>query len=483
MPRRHLHGTTPWNAICEGAASFDETNRVGHLMRKTKTTARRLFGATAASTLALSAASLAYAQEMKAFDIEAQPLSSALIEYSEQSDTNVIVPGDLVDGKSAPALSGQMESDEALEKLLDGSGLKYEADTDGSVMIMLASAQQTRARNNSFRLAQTTSAPAARSVRTDDAPAEMQADTIIVTASRREQNLQDAPMSVSVLQPELFVDAGLSSIQDVISYTPGFSFNTSGSGGQTVGRPKGSGSISARGIGQEGFGNISQGVVGVYVDDVQIGNGTISFDGLLADIERIELLKGPQGTLYGATSVGGAIRYVTQKPSLDDVTGRLAADLSHTEEGDLNQIYSGRVSLPIVEDRLGLTVGGYWEDNGGFTDRVGLDGVVTKENADEYESFGVFGDILLKANDRLEFRGRVLHQELEFDDASFISLVRRGRWCDARSPFRRFRTRRRRRSPAHNEKQSLCRNAGVRFRLGDADIDHKLRKIRTRPWY
>ena len=357
----------------------------------------------------------------------------------EQTDIQLLYPYELAETTGINPVVGSFTLREALDAMFEGTAFSAGLTQGGTVTVSLKEHGAVREGNVQGKHVQRSllagisaflfgaeAADLALAQDGDESPEAFAIDTIVVTASRREQSLQDAPMAVAVVQPDRFISAGLTSLQDVISYTPGFTFNTNGSGGQTVGRPKGSGSISARGVGQEGFGNTSSGVVGVYVDDVQIGNSTISFDGLLADIERVELLKGPQGTLYGATSVGGAIKYITRRPSLNEFRGRIAADLSFTENGGLNQIYSGRLSAPLVADRLGVTVAGYWEDDGGFTDRVDSTGVVTREDSDDYESFGVSGDVLFQINDRLDFRARVLHQELEYFDASFISLTDAG---------------------------------------------------------
>lgn len=331
-------------------------------MRQTRTTVRRILGATATSTLALTAATLAHAQEMKAFDIEAQPLSSALIEYSEQSDTNVIVPGNLVDGKAAPALSGEMESDEALKRLLNGSGLKYEADADGSVMIMLASAQQAEQRNGFFRLAQA-DAPAARTVRNDDEPAGMQADTIIVTAQKREQDILDVPISIVAIGGEELDARGIENVLDLSLTVPGLSVADSG--------------VFQRRIYLRGLGNIagSQSLVGIYLDEVPLssGNPSQNFDLRTFDLDRVEVLKGPQGTLYGQGSVGGTIRFITNSPNLKEAEGRINASAYFTEDGAPSQQVQGVANIPLIEDVLAVRVVGSFENVGGWIDQPEID--------------------------------------------------------------------------------------------------------------
>lgn len=362
MPRRHLHGRTPWNAIRDGAASIDATNRVGLLMRHTRTTVRRIFGATTASTLALTVVTLSHAQEMKAFDIEAQSLSSALLEYSEQSDTNVIVSGDIVDGKSAPALSGEMASDEALEKLLSGSGLKYEADADGSVMIMLASVQQTEQRNGLFRLAQADT-QSIGSVSDARAAAEAQIDTIVVTAQKREQKNLDVPISIVAIGGEELDARGIENVLDLSLTVPGLSVADSG--------------VFQRRIYLRGLGNIagSQSLVGIYLDEVPLssGNPSQNFDLRTFDLDRVEVLKGPQGTLYGQGSVGGTLRFITNYPNLEEAEGRLNTSAYFTEDGAPSQQIQGVVNIPLIDDTLAVRVVGSFENVGGWIDQPEVD--------------------------------------------------------------------------------------------------------------
>ena len=260
---------------------------------------------------------------------------------------------------------------------------------------------------------------AANAIAAESAEVKEEMELITVTASRRVQVLQDVPAAVSVVNPTEFANAGLTEVSDIVEYTPGFSM-TKGAG------QRGRGSITARGVSQ--LGNTA--VVSVYVDDVPMtsnsgfaGGGGLFFDGLLGDIERVEMIKGPQGTLFGATSVGGAMRYITRKPSTDEVRGSVNVNLSDTNEGGFNQTYSGYVSVPVIEDELGITVSGFSEDNAGFVDRINPDsGEILKENADSSKNKGGSIDVLYTPSEDLEVRLKALQQKSEYNGTSLVRI-------------------------------------------------------------
>lgn len=244
---------------------------------------------------------------------------------------------------------------------------------------------------------------------------------VIVTASRREQSIKDVPLSITAIDPMKFTSAGLGSIDDVIAYTPGFSINKSN--GQ-----RGRGNITARGVGQQG----TTPVVAMYLDDMPLTSNSgfadgsvVYFDGLLGgELERVELLRGPQGTLFGATAIGGAIRYITKKPALEEARGGLSIDFSDARGGGQNTTYSGNLSFPIINNRLGISIAGYSEDNGGLVDRIdSASGLILEEDADKSETYGYFGDIYYQASDKLDFRLKSLRQKGSFEGSSVVNIA------------------------------------------------------------
>lgn len=243
-------------------------------------------------------------------------------------------------------------------------------------------------------------------------------DEIVVTASRREQSLQDVPSAVVAVDPADFTTQGLQDLQDVIAYTPGLQFNT-------LGRP-GSGSISARGVPQAS----STAVFGIYVDDTPVTSNSgytlgqaFFLDGLLLDLERVEIIKGPQGTLFGATAVGGMVRYISKKPSLDEVRGSIGVDYNSISSGDNGHTINGRISFPIIEDTLGVTLAAFTRTDAGYVDRQDPSTFALEKNANETDVDAYSIDILFQPTDELDIRIKHLNQEIDSNGASEVLLV------------------------------------------------------------
>ncbi len=162
-------------------------------------------------------------------------------------------------------------------------------------------------------------------------------DDIIVTAQRRSERLQDVPLTMSAFGSEAIAEAGIASLTQIAPRVPGF---YGGSAGQT--RPQ----LYIRGVGTRSFDAGSEASVGVFVDDVYLGRaaGTL---GALRDIERIEVLKGPQGTLYGRNTIAGAINIATKGPT-EDFEYEAEAGIGNYNAYNL----FGAVSGPLVDDKI-----------------------------------------------------------------------------------------------------------------------------------
>lgn len=181
---------------------------------------------------------------------------------------------------------------------------------------------------------------------------------IVVTAQFRSQRLQDTPLAISALNSELLEARGQNSIQDVAARAPSVTIEKSSNGGGL------SPQLTIRGIGQTDFFPAVEPGVGVYIDDVYYGLMVgSSFD--LVDVGRIEVLRGPQGTLSGRNSVGGSIKLFSQEP---DFTTNGYAKLSY---GRFNMLEArGSVNIPIINDRVALRIGGLVRRSDGWLDRL-----------------------------------------------------------------------------------------------------------------
>jgi len=199
----------------------------------------------------------------------------------------------------------------------------------------------------------------ARAADPDNASAPPQAgglEEIIVTSQKRTENLKEVPAAVSVINSEILKESHIEGLEDITRAIPGVSFAAGGAPGLD--------NIEIRGVSSTS----GSATVGVYLDEVSITiknlyNGQV--EPKLFDIDRVEVLRGPQGTLYGASSMGGTIRFISKKPNLDDFSVDVASDLSGTKHGDVNFDEQAVMNLPIATGvaalRMGFDVG---EDSG-----------------------------------------------------------------------------------------------------------------------
>lgn len=185
-------------------------------------------------------------------------------------------------------------------------------------------------------------------------------EEVVVTAQRREQRLVDVPMAISAFTGEALTDRGANSLSDVEFSVPGLSSFSYGPGGQ--------GYVQLRGV-QNAVGRPT---VGQYFGEIPTNLEVSGYlvDIRLIDIDRVEVLRGPQPTLYGDGSMGGTIRYVPAKPTLNPLSGEVAADLSTLRDGATGWSANGHVDIPVVSDRVGLRVAAGYEKDAGWIDRI-----------------------------------------------------------------------------------------------------------------
>jgi len=184
---------------------------------------------------------------------------------------------------------------------------------------------------------------------------------IIVTATKRAERLQDVSESISAFDSNDIAMRGLQQIDDVAKYIPGLSLAQREPGGTT---------IVFRGVAASGiqFGAVSSSAL--YLDEQPITQSGRSPDPRFIDIERIEALRGPQGTLYGASSQSGTLRVITAKPDPTGFDAWAEAQTSLVEDGDVGYDISAMVNLPLAEDRISLRLVGFAAEDAGFIDNV-----------------------------------------------------------------------------------------------------------------
>jgi iron complex outermembrane receptor protein len=189
---------------------------------------------------------------------------------------------------------------------------------------------------------------------------------VVVTAQRRAESIQDVPLTVQAITGDQLKQLGVVSFNDLMKYTPNVTFSGNGPG---------TGNIFLRGLGGVGSGNQSQSTtapfpnVALYLDEQSMQFPARNNDVYLVDIERVEVLEGPQGTLFGGGAQAGAIRYITNKPKLDGISGEANFGYGVTANGRPNTIANGVLNVPLT-DFLALRGVIFTERRGGYIDNV-----------------------------------------------------------------------------------------------------------------
>ncbi|MBU6259717.1 MAG: TonB-dependent receptor [Burkholderiales bacterium] len=207
--------------------------------------------------------------------------------------------------------------------------------------------------------AQTAAAPPAAAAST---PAVSGFQRIIVTSQKRKEDVRQVPLAVSVIGGEALADNQVGNFDDLTRNVPNVSFSTQAGAGL--------GTIEIRGVSSQA----GSATVSIYLDDVSLTTRNLYSQGTAEprffDIDRVEVLRGPQGTLYGASSLGGTIRFISRQPNLRDFGGTASAEVSSTEHGGTNYQLEGVVNVPVVKDRLALRVGVQTGHDSGYIDQV-----------------------------------------------------------------------------------------------------------------
>ncbi|WP_395407107.1 TonB-dependent receptor domain-containing protein [Pseudoduganella sp. UC29_106] len=314
---------------------------------KTKTSLKIL------ARMALSSAVLFCAgvqAQVRNFDIAGGELKAALDIYAAQSGTQLIYKVEDVKGRSTKGLKRALSVEEALRQLLEGTPLSVRRDVSGALVIFVAPPPPPP--------------PKPEKSAESEAPV---VDTVIVSATRRREPAREVPMQVSSLSTEKLDRSGAKNLQDYLANEAGVDVKSSGG--------PGIGTLTIRGV-STGVQTIS--TVGVYIDEVAFGSSTATANGAqmaldmaLLDLNHIELLRGPQGTLYGASAMGGLLKYVTNEPDTTEFSGKAALSVAGTQRGGASQTASGVVNVPLKEDVAGLRFSAFSDHAGGSVDSVG----------------------------------------------------------------------------------------------------------------
>ena len=190
-------------------------------------------------------------------------------------------------------------------------------------------------------------------------------EEVLVTAQRRAEKLSDVPISVSAYSQEKLDVQGVRAIDDIARLTPGVTFT------RTDARNGASANISIRGISS----TAGASTTGLYIDDTPIQIRSLGYSSFntfpqVFDVERVEVLRGPQGTLFGAGSEGGTVRFLTPQPDLTKSSAYVRTELGYTEGGDPSFEAGAAFGGPIVDDKLAFRISAWFRRDGGWVDRT-----------------------------------------------------------------------------------------------------------------
>jgi iron complex outermembrane recepter protein len=234
-------------------------------------------------------------------------------------------------------------------------------------------------------------------------------EEIVVTATRREENISKVPISITALTQDALDQKGIKDFSEMVRFTPGVSIDTSGTN-----------AISIRGISSSG----GAGTTGIYIDDTPIQMRALGYnpDDTLPktfDIDRVEVLRGPQGTLFGAGSEGGTVRYIMTQPSLTADSTYARLESSYTQYGAPSYEAGIAHGGPIVDDVLGFRASIWYRYDGGWINRVNdTTDTVTESNANYANTVAARLAILYKPTENLKITPSVMFQNKQQHDLS-----------------------------------------------------------------
>lgn len=242
-------------------------------------------------------------------------------------------------------------------------------------------------------------------VATGGAP-ESNPQDIIVTAQKRTQLLIDVPQSISVVSGATLEKQQANSFQDYLKLVPGLQLNQSTPGeGRLILRGVNTGSVAS--------------TVGVYMDETPYGSssglvngGVLAGDFDTFDLDRIEVLRGPQGTIYGASSLSGVLKFVTRLPSTKAVAVRARAGIETTDGGDMGYLGNLVVNLPLG-DTLAVRASGTYRKEGGYIDSIGKGGSDVEKNINGLRSYGGRASLLFKPSESVSLRLTAVSQNIK----------------------------------------------------------------------
>jgi outer membrane receptor protein involved in Fe transport len=310
-----------------------------------------------------SVAEAAEAAPRHRFELPAGRLGDALVALGRQSGTSIGISQPELAGRYVSRVSGYLTVEQALRQLLRGKQAGYAFIDPSTVRVFQKAERLGRASAPPQRTPQRPAAiPRPQrppKIRMQPAPPEDPLD-IVVTASKRVIGVGSYPGAVRLVDSEaLLPDGALAGTSALLARLPALTSTHFGPG-----RNK----LFIRGIADSSFSGPTQATVGQYLGETRLNYNAPDPDLRLYDMDRVEVLAGPHGTLYGAGSLGGIVRLIPNAPRLNKIEARASVGGSSTRHGDPGRELAGMLNVPLDSGRLGVRVAGYTAREGGYID-------------------------------------------------------------------------------------------------------------------
>jgi outer membrane receptor protein involved in Fe transport len=349
------------------------------------------------STLALAcllAGAAFAAEDVKRFDIPAQALSSALVSLATQADISIGLTGVILTNQVSTPVSGSRTVGQALETLLAGTNLASEEIDTGTWRIF------PRPRTRDVALEAPTIPLALPPI-----------EEIVVTAIKRPMALQTTSMSVAAITGGTFADYGVRSTQEMSAFVAGLSTTNQGPG-----RNK----FVIRGMFDGPFIGNTQSTVGLYIDETRVVFNAPSPALQLHDVDRVEVIRGPQGTLYGGGSIGGLVRIITRPPVLGRFEAKANVDGSITGGSGLSHAADAVVNVPLIGDRLAWRTLAYRRTDAGYIEDTRLGG----DQVNRIHTTGGRTTAKLRIGSDWNVSASVIYQGIHAHDTQYYNAAR-----------------------------------------------------------
>jgi iron complex outermembrane receptor protein len=276
----------------------------------------------------------------KEFNIPSGDLASALDDYISQSGISVVAPGEVLKGARTAGVRGNLSDDEALTRLLSGTGFKANKDASGFVGITRSqSSSSVTQETQPLQIAQASGAHAA-------------VETVTVTSSKIGGDVQSIPIAITALSQEQLTATQTAGGPDLVKNVPNLTFSKTNFTGYN---------IQIRGIGTQAISVTTDPAVAVAFNDIPFIRNHF-FEQEFFDVSQVEVLRGPQGTLYGRNATAGVVNMVSAKPT-DQYEAMASVDVGNYN----NRRLEGMLNVPIIGDKLDVRIAGEWTKRDGYT--------------------------------------------------------------------------------------------------------------------